>query len=175
VECQCVNDDKNIAVCCWGNEELGIKPSIKLSSKQGDLIHEFYMTDNNEQPEYITYGNGKHFVSYYDKYYISVFDKNGVFLYKFGEKGKMDGQFNGIRGLAVYGPDLFLVCDTSNTRVHLLTQEGLFVRSFGSQAVGALRPQSSMVANFYTVSIQDGGSVVCDGKFESYFLTDFLS
>jgi DNA-binding beta-propeller fold protein YncE len=132
----CVNDDKNIAVCCEGNKELGIKPSIKVFSKQGDLIHEFYMTDNNEQPNYITYGNGKYFVSDYDKNYVSVFDKNGVLLYKFGEKGGRHGQFNGVRGLAVYGPDMILVCDRFNHRVQLLTQEGQFIRSFGSFGSG---------------------------------------
>jgi hypothetical protein len=132
----CVNDDKNIAVCCWGNEELGIKPNIKLFSKQGELIHEFYMTDNNEQPLYITYGNGKYFVSYFNQNYINVFNKNGVFLYTFGEKGGRDGQFNVIAGLAVYGPDMILVCDGRNHRVQLLTQEGQFIRSFGSYGSG---------------------------------------
>jgi tripartite motif-containing protein 2/3 len=132
----CVNDGKNIAVCCWGDDELDIKPSIKLLSKQGNLIHEFYMTDNNEEPLYITYGNGKYFVSYYDKNYINVFDENGVFLCKFGEKGGWDGQFNEIDGLAVYGPDMILVCDFKNHRVQLLTQEGQFIRSFGSYGSG---------------------------------------
>ncbi|XP_031555527.1 E3 ubiquitin-protein ligase TRIM71-like [Actinia tenebrosa] len=128
----CVNDDKNIAVCCRGKQELGIKPSIKVFSKQGDLVHEFDMPDNNGQPWYITYGNGKYFVSYYDINYVSVFDVNGVFLYKFGEEGERDGQFNGVHGLAVYGPDMILVCDRYNNRVQLFTQEGQFIRSFGA-------------------------------------------
>jgi tripartite motif-containing protein 2/3 len=134
----CVNDDKNIAVCCWGNEELGIKPSIKLFSKQGHLIHEFYMTDNNEYEEYmfITYGNGKYFVPCFDKDCIGVFDENGVFLYKFGGEGERDGQFYGIGGLAVYGPDMILVCDMGNHRVQLLTQEGQFIKSFVSRGSG---------------------------------------
>ncbi|XP_031560828.1 E3 ubiquitin-protein ligase TRIM71-like, partial [Actinia tenebrosa] len=132
----CVNDDKNIAVCCWGKQELGIKPSIKVFSKQGHLVHEFDMPDNNEQPECITYGNGKYFVSYYDINYVRVFDVNGVFLYKFGEERERDGQFNGVRGLAVYGPDMILVCDSYNHRVQLFTQEGQFIRSFGSYGSG---------------------------------------
>jgi hypothetical protein len=132
----CVNDDKNIAVCCRGKEELGIKPSIKLFSKQGDLIREFDRISKKEQPCNITYGNGKYFVSYFHIYHIRVFDKNGVFLYKFGEKGGRDGQFNGMRGLAVYGPDMILACDINNDRVQLLTQEGQFIRSFGSYGSG---------------------------------------
>jgi tripartite motif-containing protein 71 len=131
----CVIDDKTIAVCCWGNKELSIKPSIKLFSEQGDLIHEFYDTDENKKPRYITYGNSKYFVSYYEKNYISVFDENGVFLYKFGE-GERGGHFNGVGGLAVYGPDMILVCDGDNHRVHLLTQEGQFLMSFGRQGPG---------------------------------------
>ncbi|XP_031568081.1 E3 ubiquitin-protein ligase TRIM71-like [Actinia tenebrosa] len=132
----CVNDDKNIAVCCEGNEIIGIKPSIKVFSKQGDLVHEFDTPDNNEQPRYITYGNGKYFVSYLNKSCVHVFDSNGVLLYSFGEKGKKDGQFDSVGGLAVYGPDMILVCDMNNHRVQLFTQEGQFIKSFGSHGSG---------------------------------------
>ncbi|XP_031565072.1 E3 ubiquitin-protein ligase TRIM71-like [Actinia tenebrosa] len=132
----CVNDDKNIAVCCWGKQELGIKPSIKVLSKQGDLVHEFDMPDKTEHPRYITYGNGKYFVSCLDINYVIVFDVNGVFLYKFGEEGERDGQFNGVGGLAVYGPEMILVCDRYNNRVQRFTQEGQFIRSFGSRGSG---------------------------------------
>ncbi|XP_031567986.1 E3 ubiquitin-protein ligase TRIM71-like [Actinia tenebrosa] len=129
----CVNDNKDIAVCCLGKQELGIKPSIKVFSKQRI---DFDMPDNSEQPQYITYGNEKYFVSYLNTYYVRVFDVNGVFLYKFGGKGEGDGQFNGVRGLAVYGPDMILVCDSGNHRVQLFTQEGQFIRSFGSRGTG---------------------------------------
>ena len=132
----CVNDEKNIAVCCEGNQELGIKPGIKVFSQQGELVHEFDITDDKEQPWYITYGNGKYFVSYWNANCVRIFDVNGVFLYKFGEKGTRDGQFNDVRGLSVYGPDMLLVCDCKNHRVQLFTQEGQFIRSFGSHGSG---------------------------------------
>ena len=132
----CVNDKENIAVCCLGNQELGIKPGIKVFSKQGELVHEFDMPNDNEKPWYITYGNGKYFVSCYDTNYVRVCDVNGVFLYKFGEEGQRNGQFNVVRGLAVYGPDMLLVCDRNNHRVQLFTQEGQFIRSFGSRGSG---------------------------------------
>jgi hypothetical protein len=107
-----------------------------LFSKEGDLIHEFDTIEKDERPLYITYVNGRYFVSYGDETYIGVFDENGVFLYKFGERGDRDGQFDLIAGLAVYGQDMILVCDMGNHRVQLLTQEGQFIRSFGSYGSG---------------------------------------
>jgi len=78
--------------------------------------------------------------------YNRVLDENGDFLYKInvhkntplpikharvGERGKRDGQFNKVCGVAVYGADMILVCDAGNNRVQVFTQEGQFVQSFG--------------------------------------------
>jgi hypothetical protein len=125
----CSTGHNNIAVCCWGKEELDIKPSIKIFSKQGDIVHEFDVTEK-EQPLYIAYSNGKYFVSFHGKNHIRVFDENGLFLYKFGEKGKKNGQFDVTGGLSGFGPDMIVICDYNNHRVQLLTQEGQFIRSF---------------------------------------------
>jgi DNA-binding beta-propeller fold protein YncE len=135
----CVTDEQNIAVCyIRRDDELGFKPCIKLLSiKQGNAIQEFDSMDD-QNPYYITYGNGKYFVSYGENNHIRVFDKHGVFLYKFGKKGEMGGQFNAVAGLAVYGPDLILVCDADNNRVLLLTINRQFIRSFSRHGSGQM-------------------------------------
>ena len=114
----CVADDNNIAVCCIGNAESG--SGIKVFNRQGEMIREF---NENEEPWNIAYSNGKYYASYFDKNYIRSFDEEGRVLSTFGEKGKSGCQFDSVSGLAVYGPDLILVCDLSNHRVQLLTQE----------------------------------------------------
>ncbi|KAK3699416.1 hypothetical protein QZH41_018582 [Actinostola sp. cb2023] len=76
--------------------------------------------------------NGKYFISYWKDNCICVFDDNGGFLHKFGAKGKKDGEFDGVWGLAVYGADMILVCDINNHRVQVFTHEGVFISSFGS-------------------------------------------
>jgi hypothetical protein len=129
----CVTDDNNIAVCWNGKEKQSINSGIKLFNREGDLVREFYSPDKNELPVCVTYGNDKYFVSYHTESCIRVFDSDGVFLYKFGEQGKDDGQFDKVAGLALFGPDLILVCDHGNDRVQLLTHEGQFITSFSSR------------------------------------------
>jgi hypothetical protein len=157
----CVTDEQNIAVCCVGVEKLNVKPCIKLLSiKQGNVIQEFGNMDD-EQPYFITYGNGKYFVSYIGNNHIRVFDKNGVFLYKFGKEGEMGGQFDSVVGLAVYGPDMILVCDVDNHRVQLLTINGQFIRSFSRHSSGQMNhPTDVAVGSDGQVFVVDFGGRV---------------
>ncbi|XP_031560801.1 E3 ubiquitin-protein ligase TRIM71-like [Actinia tenebrosa] len=142
----CTTDENNIAVTCWGNDELGIKSSVKIFTNQGEKVFEFPASlGKDEKPSYIAYRDGKYFISYFEKDFIAVFDKNGKFLCKFGKKGKKDGQFNGIGGLGIFGPDMILVCDVKHHRVQLLTQDGIFIRSFGGLDVGTRSPADVVV------------------------------
>jgi hypothetical protein len=152
----CVTDDNNIAVCWNGKEKQSFNSGIKLFNKEGDLVREFYAPDKNEQPLYVAYGNDKYFVSYYSANCIRVFDSDGVFLYKFGEQGKRDGQFDKVGGLALFGPDLILVCDHCNNRVQLLTHEGQYITSFGSGYMN--RPADVVVTSDGRVLVINLGS-----------------
>ncbi|KAK3697775.1 hypothetical protein QZH41_010324, partial [Actinostola sp. cb2023] len=112
------------------------KTNIKLFAKQtGHFVKGIEVNPPVIDPEYplgFAYHNGKYFISYYKDNCICVFDENGVFLYKFGKDGKKDGEFDDVCGLAVYGADMILVCDSKNHRVQVFTHEGDFISSFGS-------------------------------------------
>ena len=127
----CIAD--NHIACLHHNS---FQASIKLFAKQtGELVQEIGIPIDcpiNVRPVFLAYENGKYFVSCLQKNCICVFDENGVFLYKFGESGKRDGQFDGVCGLAVYGADMILVCDGNNDRVQVFSLEGDFISSFGS-------------------------------------------
>jgi DNA-binding beta-propeller fold protein YncE len=126
----CITYDNNIAVCCDGNEQQ--KPGIKLLSQEGEIIHEFSSGNQHNCPVFVAYGNGKYFVTYYLKSRISVFDKNGDFLYKFGDKNSLSY----VCGLSVCGQDMVVVCNCVNHCIQLFTQEGKYLSSFGSMGTG---------------------------------------
>ncbi|XP_020910758.1 E3 ubiquitin-protein ligase TRIM71 [Exaiptasia diaphana] len=125
---------ESIAVCykIQNRRQSGIKVFNKQS---GELMQEIPSVNNNDVPFYITYGNGKYFVSNTNRHSISAYDNSGGFLYTFGEKGNGDGQFNLPHDLAVIS-DVILVCDTDNHRVQMLNQDGQFIRSFGVRGLG---------------------------------------
>jgi WD40 repeat protein len=129
----CVADDNNFAVCCWGNEAEDIQSSIKLFSKEGELIQEFCITGH---PLHLTYSNSKYFVSFVNQSYIKVFNLKGGLLYTFRDSLKLDGHLNTAYGLSFYGENMVLVCDGDNDSVELYTKEGRFVQSFGSPGSG---------------------------------------
>ncbi|KAK3749687.1 hypothetical protein QZH41_004322 [Actinostola sp. cb2023] len=114
------------------------KTNIKLFTKEtGHFVKGIEINPpviNPLCPLGFAYHSGKYFISYQLSYYncICVFDENGVLLYKFGENGKRDGEFDGVAGLAVYGADMILVCYANYHRVQVFTHEGDFISSFGS-------------------------------------------
>ncbi|XP_022793840.1 tripartite motif-containing protein 3-like [Stylophora pistillata] len=65
-------------------------------------------------------------VSERDNHCIKAFDSSGTFLYKFGEKGNQDGQFNTPRDMCLDGSVNLLVCDHNNNRVQQLSLDGRF-------------------------------------------------
>ncbi|XP_031575228.1 tripartite motif-containing protein 2-like [Actinia tenebrosa] len=154
----CVTDENHIAVCYSGNEEHGVYSGIKLFDREGTFLREFHSPEKIKLPWCVAYGNRKYFVSYYEECCIRVFDSNGVFLHKFGEKGQDGGQFHNVAGLAFYGPNLILVCDHANNRVQLLTQEGKFVKSFGNAFSSMSRPADLAVTSDGHVFVLNFGS-----------------
>ena len=57
---------------------------------------------------------------------VKAFDQSGTFLYKFGQKGNQDGQFNSPRGMLVDSNNNLLVCDRNNNRVQQFSLDGRF-------------------------------------------------
>ena len=89
--------------------KFGDSGSEKLDQPLGCVCHEnkFIVTDG--------YNNC-----------VKVFDGSGKFLYKFGEKGNADGQFNIPWGLCVDKYGNVLVGDRWNHRIQQFTLEGTF-------------------------------------------------
>ena len=61
-----------------------------------------------------------------DSHVIKAFDASNTFLYKFGEKGNQDGQFNGPCGMCLDSSNNLLVCDYFNNRVQQFSLDGRF-------------------------------------------------
>ncbi|XP_028519218.1 E3 ubiquitin-protein ligase TRIM71-like [Exaiptasia diaphana] len=123
-----------IACLCWNGKTK--ETFIKLfSDKSYDHIHDIKMDvpdDGHEEPHSLAYVNNKYFVSFLNMDNVYVFNENGGLLYTFGGKGKKEGQFDLVRGLAVFGKDMLAVCDRNNHRVQVFSQSGHFLTSFGS-------------------------------------------
>ena len=72
-------------------------------------------------------------VSDYLGHCIQVFNREGHFQYKFGKKGKGDGEFNFPRFLSVTQSKHLLVCDCVNHRIQVFELDGKFVGKFGTE------------------------------------------
>ena len=110
-----------------------------------DLIHCIPMG------KYLVVSNG-------DENVITVLDKEGNFLHKFGRNGNGDGEFNQIRCLSVNKAGHLMVCDAGNHRIQVFEPNGKFVTTFGSHGLkmGEFnRPISTAV-------LSDGRVVVSD-------------
>jgi sugar lactone lactonase YvrE len=70
---------------------------------------------------------------------VSTFDRNGELLYRIGQRGEGEGQFNYPSHLAYRNGKLF-VNDTMNFRLKVFSDTGEFLNAFGQQgdAVGAI-------------------------------------
>jgi hypothetical protein len=66
---------------------------------------------------------------------IQVFDRGGVFVRSFGQRGAGSGQFQGLSGLA-FTPDRDLVvADCSNQTVKVLNQDGTLIRAYSGDHI----------------------------------------
>ncbi|MCZ6538891.1 MAG: NHL repeat-containing protein [Chloroflexi bacterium] len=67
---------------------------------------------------------------------VSVFDREGNFIERWGEFGSEPGQLNRPSGLAIDSDDNVLVMDHLNARVQKMTPDGQYISSFGSAGDG---------------------------------------
>ncbi|MBT3943573.1 MAG: hypothetical protein HOC77_02775 [Chloroflexi bacterium] len=110
---------------------------------------------------------------------VSVFDREGNFIKRWGEFGSEPGQLNRPSGLAVDSDDNILVMDHVNARIQKMTPEGQYISSFGSVGSG---PGEFNFA--WGISVDTGGDIwvadwrndrvqrfTADGEFVSTFGT----
>ena len=118
----CLDDEERIVVTEFGNDR------IQVMSKEVESIFTF----GNSGPEKlngptscIPYKN-LFLVSDGGNGFIKAFDQSGTFLYKFGEEGNQDGQFDWPRGILVDINNNVLVCDEDNNRIQQFSLDGRF-------------------------------------------------
>ena len=63
---------------------------------------------------------------------ISIFDKEGKFLSKWGTHGRADGELDGPSGIAFDREGYLYVVDTLNSRVQRFTKEGKYLGKWGT-------------------------------------------
>ena len=127
----CLTSDGYIAVCSGGD-----KAGVKVFTQDGLLIMQFNDSKRKGRPYFVSYGIQKYFVTYADDHKVSVFNREGIPLYSFGECGQGDGQFNRPFGVVIDSSNKVLVCDNENYRIQVFTTEGQFLHKIGTQGVG---------------------------------------
>ena len=101
---------------------------VQVMSKEGEAL--FTIGDSGPEKLSTPYScipyKNIFLVTERDNHVIKAFDASNTFLYKFGEKGNQDGQFNSPRGMCLDGSDNLLVCDSNNNRVQQFSLDGRF-------------------------------------------------
>ena len=118
----CLDDKERIVVTEFYNNR------VQVMSKEGEAL--FTIGDSGPEKlstpySCISYKN-IFLVTERDNHVIKAFDASNTFLYKFGEKGNQDGQFNSPRGMCLDGSYNLLVCDYFNNRVQQFSLDGRF-------------------------------------------------
>ena len=87
-----------------------------------------------------------------------MFNTDGDFLYKLGNEGEGDGEFNEPQWLSVDKAGHLMVCDSENHRVQVLEVNGKFITKFGRyrSEIGELSGPTS------TAVLTDGRVVVTE-------------
>ena len=63
---------------------------------------------------------------------VAKFDKDGRFIRHWGSTGSEQGQFNGVKGLAIDAQGNVYVADSRNKRIQVFDSEGTFKSQFGN-------------------------------------------
>ena len=118
----CLDDTERIVVTEYVNNR------VQVMSKEGEAL--FTIGDSGPEKLSKSYScipyKNIFLVTEINIEVIKAFDSSNTFLYKFGEKGNQDGQFNSPRGMCLDGSDNLLVCDSDNNRVQQFSLDGRF-------------------------------------------------
>ena len=135
---------------------------VQVMSKEGEAL----FTIGDSGPENLSTPNSCipykniFLVTERDNHVIKAFDASNTFLYKFGEKGNQDGQFNSPRGMCLDSSYNLLVCDYFNNRIQRFSLDGHFI---GKTTVPLQSP-------FQIVTAPDGRILVTSLKAKKIYI-----
>ena len=75
---------------------------------------------------------------------VTVMDKDGQFLAKWGDAGSAEGQMRGPSGIAVDGSNDLYIVDSQNHRIQKFSKEGQHLASWGSEGSGPGQVQQAL-------------------------------
>ena len=94
---------------------------------------------------------------------VAKFDKDGKFLKSWGQTGAENGQFNGVRSIAIDAQGNVYVADAGNKRIQVFDGEG----TFKSQITNIGTPQASVISRGATQFIYSAHSGDPDGMVDA--------
>ena len=152
----CLDDTERIVVSEFSNNR------VQVMSKEGEAL--FTIGDSGPEKLSTPYScipyKNIFLVTERDNHVIKAFDASNTFLYKFGEKGNQDGQFNSPRGMCLDSSYNLLVCDYFNNRVQQFSLDGRFT---GKTTVPLQSP-------FQIVTAPDGRILVTSLKAKKIYI-----
>ena len=117
----------NVIVADTGNNE------IKIFPPDGRFIMKIRGQGSFSFPAHCVHCGEYFIVSDSSEHCIKVFNREWHFQYKFGKKGRGEGEFNYPRFLSVTQSKHLLVCDCLNHRIQVFELDGKFVGKFGTK------------------------------------------
>ena len=120
----------NIIVADAGNK------LIKIFTPDGRFVKKIGGQGSFSDPVHCVQCGEYFMVSDHDEHCIKVINREGHCQYKFGKKGKGDGEFNYPGYLLVNESQHLFVCDRENQRVQVFEVNGKFIGKFGTKGRG---------------------------------------
>ena len=99
---------------------------------------------------------------------IQKFDLDGNIVFKWGEHGIEEGQFNKPKGITIDSNGIIYVADSKNYRIQTFTSDGEFLSSFGEYGFGDCKLKIPVDVTVYEdfIYVSDPGNY----KIEKYAL-----
>lgn len=99
-----------------------------------------------EAPGYITSSpTGNIIISDWKQHAVKIFDSNGKFLRQYGQQGAGEGQLDHPYGVCTDKFKHIIVSDTWNNRIHMLSEDGRFLKTLLTKHDGIEWPQAVMI------------------------------
>lgn len=135
-----------VASLCDGRFVISdmIYETVTLTSSTGVIEKQLGEEDPSnvyDNPSYLaTDSEDNIFVSDSGNHKIKVYNKNGLFLFQFGNDGVKDGQLRYPKGIAVDKNGLIYVADAGNDRIVVFSRLGFFLSVLVDRDYGIERP-----------------------------------